>query len=99
MAKEVIDGLNEDSKYKEFLDVLRDNPETIENSVIKERYKKLLEDIIFDEVNKDFEDFEDFDLSVYTLLKSNIWDKTDKEYYKELLNISFEKVEEGYPFC
>ncbi len=78
----------ENEKFKEFLRLLKTNPEIIENQAIKNEYKNLLE-IAMDraKVNGYWSE-----TVVPELLNLNIIDKSDKEWYKELLDIAMKEA-------
>ena len=80
---------NIENKYKEFLELLKANPEAIESQVIKNEYKELLETAF--EKAKSSGNWARY--VVPELLKLNILDKSEiKEWYKELLKTAFEEA-------
>ena len=76
---------NIENKYKEFLELLKTNPEAIESQVVKNEYKELLESA-FEEADTEAADL------VSELLKLKILDESDNERYKELIVSAFENA-------
>ncbi len=82
-----------ENKYKEFLELLKTNPEAIEGQAVKNEVKELLE-LAFKWVDNDY-----YRRDIITwLLKLNIVDKNEiKEQYKEfLLDIAFKKAKSDF---
>ena len=77
-----------ENKYKEFLELLKTNPEAIESQIVKNEYKDLLETVF--EGAKTNSDWAIYILP--KLLKLDMLEENDKERYKDLLYIAFENA-------